>query len=274
MPIQDSINFLPVGLRDKPLYVKVATLLDYIRQEHHDKLIDEPTGKWDTDSGSYNAQSVIDELDGNSYLEYLQDAESRETMSRLLTGLYRMKGTRRALNLILSLLGIKGTVTSFADVERQKLLGTDQYEIWKNQSEGRLKPCQVLVTLDVDIQQRFDQPQEQVLTALIEAFLWSCTELGAIIVVRYISSTQLDSVQEFSWFAQIKHHINDNFLGFCDVYDGVNAKYDQAGLVYCNDSGPPNTGIPNMFDTVTVGPQALVYSHPQAIYGAAGVVYA
>jgi hypothetical protein len=244
-----ALDYLPKKLRTKPLYVRIATLMDYIRQTHYEDLIKHPSGKWDPDSPNYNADKVIDELNGSSYLKYLQDGESKVILSRLLSGLYKMKGSKRALNMIMSLVGVKGTVIDYFKLERERALKTEQSKVWDAGPEGDLLPCEVLVTIDIDIQQRFSTTQETLLRDLVESYLWSCTSLAAFLVIRYYSDQTMPDLIETDVSNELGVLIYSPLSPNYANYGGTSHLYTISGTLHSGSSS--GAGIPDMYDHVT-----------------------
>lgn len=244
-----SLTYLPPKLRGKPLSVIVATILDYVRQTHYETLIQHPSGKWDPDSPNYNANKIIDELNGSSYLKYLSDEESKATMSRILTGLYKIKGTKRALSMILALVGVRGQVVDYFKLQRELRLNTEQSKIWMQGAEGELKPCEILVTIEIEIQTRFNVAQETLLRDLVESFLWSCSKLAAFLVVRYVTDLTVSELEEIEVTPHVEVEVVDAMSPLYVKYNtGVN--YTTSGALHSGLAS--EAGIPDMFDSVVV----------------------
>lgn len=243
-------DYLPPKLRGKPLYVVVATLLDYIRSVHYETLIQHPSGKWDPDSPAYNANKIIDELNGASYLKYLSDEESKTTMSRLLTGLYRIKGTKRALNMILALVGVRGQVVDYFKLQRELRLDTQQSKIWMAGAEGELQPCEIMVTIEIDIETRFNVTQETLLRDLVETFLWSCAKLTAFLVVRYTTDLTMTTPISLRETPTIEVDFFDSMAPLYIKYNTSGAFYTTSAAVHSGAAA--DAGIPGMSDSVII----------------------
>lgn len=247
--LPSAIEYLPKKLRSKPLNVRIATLLDYVREKHYESLIQHPSGKWDPDSPAYNANKIIDELNGASYLKYLSDEESKVTMSRILSGLYKIKGTKRALSMILALVGVRGQVVDYFKLQRELRLDTQQSKIWVTGAEGELQPCEIMVTIEIEIQTRFSVSQETLLRDLVETFLWSCTKLAAFLVVRYLTDATMEDVETKEITNTVEVIKNDPMAPLYATYNS-GISYTTSGAQHSGIAS--NAGIPDMYDTVKI----------------------
>ncbi|AUR83139.1 hypothetical protein NVP1031O_157 [Vibrio phage 1.031.O._10N.261.46.F8] len=247
MALPNTSYYLPKGIRDLDLNARISVLLDYVRSEHHDSLISHPSGKWDASSPNYDANNIVEELDGQQYLKYIQSGEDLTSLSRMLTGLYNMKGSIRALQMILNILDIKGEIVTYFQVQRQVALGTDQGAIWEASPDySALNPCEVIVTLDVDASSGLSTNNETILAELLDVYLWSCTKLAAILVIRYVNDT-LPTLNQIAVDKEIDKD-NDELLPLDAPRYSTGRKYS-TGVKY---SLPGTDGAAGIKDTYQV----------------------
>ncbi|CAH9015570.1 conserved hypothetical protein [Vibrio phage 150E35-1] len=245
MTLPNTSYYLPKGVRDLDLNSKICVLMDYIRSEYHDDIISHSSGKWDASSPNYDANNIVEELDGNLYLKYIKSEDDLTSLSRMLTGLYNMKGSVRALQMILNILDIQGEITSYFQVQRQISLGTDQGAIWEASPDySTLKPCEVIVTLEVDASSGLTPDNETILAELLDIYLWSCTKLAAILVIRYVNN-KLPTIKQIATTADIDKDSSEH-LNLGTVKYSTGKKYS-TGYKYSTPGTDSSVGIKDSY---------------------------
>jgi hypothetical protein len=112
----DSLNSLPEYLRDKPLFIKICELLDWVAENKaeidYEKLRNKYNSLFVFDE-DYTMQ-MVSEL-GYSYIfDILSLTEDEaKVVVNYLNAIHYYKGTRRGLELVLTLLGIVFTLTEW-----------------------------------------------------------------------------------------------------------------------------------------------------------------
>lgn len=250
--------FVPEGLKGLDLNARISIIMDHIRTHYHNKNIDQVRAKWDPSSDQYDHEKRIREVEGGAYLKYLssnEDEQARASLSRMLIGIYKMKGTRRALDMILSILGIQGRVTSYSQIRTEIDADTAQGRIWEATNYLDLKPCQILVTITLDTKSSLGVVREKLLLDLVNTFLWTCANLGAFLIIRYISDLTMSADCEGSgdsgdlslFRRELDPDVGD-YLVFEDTRQG-------------------ESGVNCMYDIIKVKEQCLIYGSQLAYYG-------
>ncbi|QPB08528.1 hypothetical protein [Vibrio phage Va2] len=242
--------FIPPEIRNLPLNVKVAALMDHCISTYHDKILDPVKYRWQADSEHYSPDSILKEIGGDRYTEAIL-IKNKTTLSRFLDSLFQMKGSKDSLLMMLSFLGIRAQVIDYFLWSRSQKYPELISDDIRN-SVPPMQSCEVYVALEVNqVDLAITGVEIELFQRIVELFLWSCAELKSILIIRTVldltippnvDSLEMDSCE---WLP----HDSMVFLG---------SRYNR-GLTYNNGSHySPNI---NEYDLIEVwGPNAAPWS--------------
>lgn len=105
-----SADFLPSALADLDLYKGLTEVLDYMLYNYHHSEIQKMAGLYDVFHPSFDEDFITIFLGGNDFIVQALTAEQKTTLCLLLSSLYEIKGLRKGIEGILSMMGIPATL--------------------------------------------------------------------------------------------------------------------------------------------------------------------
>ncbi|QJT70948.1 hypothetical protein GR7B_00150 [Vibrio phage vB_VcorM_GR7B] len=197
----NSIDFLPKDLRDRPLYEKICSMIDYVTETNHYSSMEELLDHYQFGHTNYSSQKIINELGGTEIQTVLRDTGARfddTSLPRFLSLLYSIKGTAPGIVGIMSLLGLRVTILDHYRVSREIALGTANGLEWAADPDlNGLQPCEMLLDIESTDFDAIQEGVEQKIQQLAEAFFWVCGNLVGIKVgLRFINTATITETLE------------------------------------------------------------------------------
>lgn len=211
-----SSDFLPLALSEQSLYKGLTSVLDYLLYKYHHDEIQKIAGLYDVFHPSFDEDIIAEFLGGNDFIVQPLTAEQKTTLCLMLSSLYEIKGLRRGIEGILSVIGIPAVLYESWEVAREVETGAsarpDVFEsaIWKQ----KINQCNVAVVFDATGRMVLGNADSDMKKA-IEGLLWVCAKIHSFVwVMNYRSGVLAD---------QYTNPVTDTsslmtYQNFCDKY--------------------------------------------------------
>lgn len=254
-------NYLPHHLKRKTLYAEITELLDYLIEKCYQPHVINMRDKLNPNGTGFDAQEFLNLIDGFRYKDQILQGVDIRTACHMLPRVYTLKGTKRGLQMLLNILGIKADIYIWWELKRK--LGKDAEFTRKFQERfgalqaNEVENCNIYLNLidsgkigstllDADIDEK--------LKALIETFMWVCASINAINLLRQLTTRIsikdiLNHVGEKQWneasYDSFHWRYDSSIGGKQDLlkYGLASTKYkhNQPDLVYNNGLDFPQT---------------------------------
>ena len=175
-------ELLPKKLRGQPLNQKVAEITDWLVEEFYDKDLNKVKALWDASKDGYDSDEILTIFGGETFGDILFQAAKKDTLARIIARLYNLKGTKKGMQFLFSLLDLHPVIHEWWRVNREIAKGSEEGQYWLTQDEvgiSGMEPCTVLVDLGVGDHLLVESIDDK-LVVLIETLLWTCVRLSGI----------------------------------------------------------------------------------------------
>lgn len=176
-------NLIPDKLLGLELAAEFSDLVDKFIQMNYDPHLSTMRNQFNAAHPDFDPDAFLQMIDGYKYKEFLFHGLSVNQVVSLLPRVYYLKGTKRGLQLLLSLLGITTRMYIWWEVQRSHARGTqlakDFIEDFPNAQIDELENCTLYVYYEgsEELFQRYGVNVDLKLTELCKSFMWVCTNI-------------------------------------------------------------------------------------------------
>lgn len=197
---------LPLRIRSKPLFQKMNIILDFCTENYHYTPTLEAANKYLFGEQGYSAIELIKELGGQTFVQYLSTDQEASNLVRLLTRLYNIKGTNTGMELMLDIIGLKGEIIDWFEVQRNIDNWTPQGQLWAADSVlAGLQNCEYMIDLTVNPGPEIGLQLDNKVRDLARLLMWTCAKLAVIRykvgvedVYNFVINEEIEILQEYS----------------------------------------------------------------------------
>lgn len=115
----DLSEMLPKYHRDQELFQSFTRLFDYALRRHVMEDYHALKALWDAFDPRFDADAVVHALGGADFFVRRLDKDQKRALALLLASLYELKGLRRGVEAILSLIGLPSVVYEYDEIRRE-----------------------------------------------------------------------------------------------------------------------------------------------------------
>lgn len=200
-------DFLPLELKEGTLFYGLTQVLDYVIDTYHYQDLLGLSHLYDAFHPKFPADRIIELLGGNDFfIRTLTDSE-KVSLALMLSNLYEIKGLKRGIEGILSLLGFPSYLYQSWEVADEVETGrpTPVYE-WNDQTKDieekpslfssaiwdeKIKSCNIAVAFDATGRVVLEGIEDDIKT-VIESLLWVCAKVQEYVWVMNYTGPGLE----------------------------------------------------------------------------------
>ena len=176
-------NLIPDKLLGLELAAEFSDLVDKFIQMSYDPHLSAMRNQFNASHPDFDPDAFLQMIDGYKYKEFIFHGLSVNQVVSLLPRVFYLKGTKRGLQLLLSLLGITTRMYVWWEVQRSHARGTqlakDFMEDFPNAQIDELENCTLYVYYEgsEELFQQYGVNIDLKLNELCKSFMWVCTNI-------------------------------------------------------------------------------------------------
>lgn len=206
-----SISFIPPAIAGDNFFVNSTNLIDYITKKYHYDEIKKIAALYNIFDPNFDADTIIKFLGGSGFIVVELTDEQKRGLCLLLSSLYELKGLRKAVEALLSSIGIPGYLYEKWEIDYELETGLPSREdtipipLW----DEIIEKCSIAIVLDATGKLIYEGIEDNVREAL-EYMLWVCARLNTI--VWLLDYRQEGRHEDFEFTETIRF---EDYMDFC-----------------------------------------------------------
>lgn len=194
-PTANVLSYVPKNLQKTTIYPYISELIDWVNENYHTKYTSSIENMYNVNSPDFDPDYMLRLF--NFPLEDIfgtVEEDVKKTICLFISKIFSMKGTKKSLNYILSILNLEATIYEWYFINDQRAKGIDPAYYYKDAPQ-----CSIWLNFGIIGNYPIDDDFEAKLISLVKTFLWVCVFIDDIAWTKILVDTlELEDTQSAS----------------------------------------------------------------------------